>query len=54
MKTLELDYCQLPLMVKIRGKAQTKTYLLKSSSRKLAACLVAIEDGLLKLIPDAK
>jgi len=54
MKVLELDYSQLPLIVKIRGKAQTKTYMLKSSARKLAACLVSIEDGLLQLIPDAK
>lgn len=54
LKILELDYQQLPLMVKIHGKAKTKTYILKSSSRKLAACLIKLEEPLFNLISGSK
>lgn len=54
MNTLELDYQQLPLVVTIRGKAQTKSYMLKSSSRKLAACLVGIEEPFQHLLTESK
>jgi len=50
MKTLELDFQQLPLLVKIKGKTETKCYLLKSSSRKLAACLAGIEEPFRQLL----
>lgn len=54
MKILELDFQQLPLLVKIRGNAKTKCYLLKSSSRKLAACLVGIEQPFQQLLAESK
>lgn len=44
MQTIEFDFGQLPIRVVIRRQGQTKTYLLKSSLRKLAACLVGIEE----------
>lgn len=53
MKELEIDFRQLPLVVKIRGNAKTKSYILKSS-RKLAACLIGIEEPYLQLITDSK
>lgn len=52
MKTIELDFHQLPLLIKIRGKAKEKSYLLKSSSRKLAACLVGIEEPFRHLLTE--
>lgn len=54
MKILELDFQQLPLLVKIRGNAKTKCYLLKSSSRKFAACLVGIEQPFQQLLSESK
>jgi hypothetical protein len=54
MNILEIDFRQLPLVVKIRGNAKTKSYILKSSSRKLAACLIGIEEPYLQLITDSK
>lgn len=54
MKVLELDFRQLPLLVKIVGKAKTKSYLLKSSSRKLAACLVGIEEPFQQPLTEGK
>lgn len=54
MKVLEIDFLQLPLVVKIRGNAKTKSYILKSSSRKLAACLIGIEEPYLQIITDSK
>ena len=54
MEILEIDFRQLPLIVKIRGNAKTKSYILKSSSRKLAACLIGIEEPFFQLITDSK
>jgi len=54
MNVLEIDFRQLPLVVKIRGNAKTKSYILKSSSRKLAACLIGIEEPLLELLTDGE
>lgn len=54
MKVLEIDFQQLPLVVKIRGKSETKSYLLKSSARKLAACLVGIEAPIERLLKQGK
>ncbi|ACH40068.1 hypothetical protein Gbem_3066 [Citrifermentans bemidjiense Bem] len=54
MKVLEIDFRQLPLVVKIQGNAKTKSYILKSSSRKLAACLIGIEEPYLQLVTDGK
>lgn len=44
MKTLELDFSQLPLKINLHGRNKTKSYQLTSSSRKLAACLSRIEE----------
>lgn len=54
MKTIEVDFQQLPMLIKIRGKADTKIYMLKSSARKLAACLTVIEKPFSELLPDGK
>lgn len=44
MKTIEIDFRQLPLLVKIRRNNVIKEYQLTPSSRKLAACLSCIKD----------
>jgi len=54
MKELEIDFGQLPLVVKIHSNSKTKSYILKSSSRKLAACLIGIEEPHLQLITESK
>lgn len=54
MKELEICFSQLPMVVKIRGNAKTKCYILKSSSRKLAACLIGIEEPYFQQIADNK
>lgn len=54
MKTIELDFQQLPLLIKIRGKAETKHYQLTPSSRKLGACLSFIEEPFRQPVPVGK
>lgn len=44
MKTIEIDFRQLPLLVKIRRNDETKAYQLTPSGRKLAACLSGIKE----------